>query len=148
MLLAALVGCSSTHTATSAPSTAVAPGSAAPNPAAVTNPAPGQAHVLIGGKDASPGGTVACSTDSGLTTITIGEGAKGATIVLTDAATPVVKSVGIGDIGGVSMGYFEGQPGTPPHTVRAGSTYTVTGSGTTDPTSDVQTTYQISATCP
>jgi lipoprotein LpqH len=152
ILFAVLVGCSPTHSPTSVSSTASTPSPAPPKPAAVSADSPGQARVVIGGKDASPGGAVDCSTGSGQITITIGEGARGATVVVTDQATPVVKSIGIGDLGGVSLGYVEGEPGTPPHAARTGNSYTITGSGTgtntADPTKLVDTTYQISATCP
>jgi ipoprotein LpqH len=149
-LVAALVGCSSTQPSIVASPSASQPGRT--NVTAVTNGPPGQAQVLIGGKNASPGGALDCSTGSGLTTITIGEGAQGAIIVLTDQAAPTVKSIGIGDLGGVSLGYTEGQPGPAPQAARNGNSYTITGSttgtDTADPTKLVDTTYEISATCP
>jgi lipoprotein LpqH len=152
LLVAALAGCSSAHVPTVASSAVPKMGPAAPTATAMTNGSPGQAQVIIGGKDASPSGSADCWTGSGQTTITIGDGTNGATVVLTDQTAPAVKSVGIANLGGVSLGYVEGQPGNPPNATRNGNSYTITGSGTgtdtADPSKLVNTTYEISATCP
>jgi lipoprotein LpqH len=118
----------------------------------MTNGSPGQVQVIIGGKDAGPSGSADCWTGSGQTTIAIGDGTQGATAVVTDQAAPAVKSVGIANLGGVSLGYVEGQPGSSPNATRSGNSYTITGSGTgtdtADPSKLVNTTYEISAICP
>jgi ipoprotein LpqH len=150
ILVVALAGCSTAKTSGPGAPAAVAVGSA--SPAQATNGAPGPVRVMINGQDADAGNTVACSDEHGVTTITIGEGARGATVVVADDAAHTVNSIGIGDLGGVSMGYFKGEPVTAPTVTRSGSSYTVTGSGRGTPTSDstttVDVTYEIAATCP
>jgi hypothetical protein len=66
--------------------------SSRPTATAMTNGLPGQAQVIIGGKDADPSGTADCWSGSGQTTIAIGDGTKGATAVLSDQTAPAVKS--------------------------------------------------------
>lgn len=93
LLVVALAGCSSPHAPTVAWSAAPKMGPAAPTATAMTNGLPGQAQVIIGGRDASPSGSADCWTGSGQTTITIGDGTKGATVVLTDQTAPAVKQI-------------------------------------------------------
>lgn len=119
---------------------------------AAPNLPPGQAQVVIGGGDTGPAGMVDCADAGDTTTITIGEGSAGVTLVLTDEVTPTLKSLGIGDLGGVSLGYFDGGNDQVPTITRDGSSYRVTGAGsgtdTSDPSNIVDTTYDISVTCP
>jgi lipoprotein LpqH len=123
-----------------------------PPVAAVPNLPPGQAQIVIGGKDTGPTGEVDCSTSAGVTTITIGQGSAGVTIAVTDDAPPTLNSLGIGDLGGVSLGYFAGGADQVPVTTRTGNSYQFTGAGsgtdTTNPAKIVHTTYDISVTCP
>jgi hypothetical protein len=150
-LVAAISGCSSKGSGK--PSTTSTSPAPAPAPVTATaNLPPGQAQVVIGGKDTGPAGDVECSSSASATTIAIGAGSTGVTIVVTEDAVPVLKSLGINDLGGVSLGYFDGGTDKVPVTTRNGDSYQITGAGsgtdTTNPTRIVNTTYDISVTCP
>jgi len=64
--------------------------------------------VLVDGKDQSVKGTVACTTAAGNLSIAIGGSTSGAPTgigaVLSDANPPVVKSVALGNVNGVTLG--------------------------------------------
>ncbi len=69
------------------------------------------AKVTIDGKDQTVQGTVACTSAAGTENIAIGGAQTGIGVVLTDASPPVVKSVGLGNVNGVTLGYTPGVPG-------------------------------------
>ena len=82
------------------------------------------AKVTIDGKDQTVQGTVACTSAAGTENIAIGGAQTGIGVVLTDASPPVVKSVGLGNVNGVTLGYTPGIPAraTPPPPRTAAST--------------------------
>ena len=101
---------------------------------------------------------VVCTTDDGLTTISIGESSLGVSVVVSgnpadpEDPAPGVRSVSIGDVGGVAIGYAEGTAARAPSASRHGVTLIVTGSGSgtdsADPARIVDSTYQIAVACP
>lgn len=162
----ALAGCSddsgsSASSSTTAPTTSMtshegmshssttAPSSPAPSSAEAATLAPGQSRVIIDGNEVD-GGAVTCISDSGVTTVTVGEGTTGASFVV--AADGALQSLGIGDLGGVSLGYIEGAGEAPPTVTQEGGVYRVVGSGngtdTDDPSELADISYDISAVCP
>lgn len=136
-----------------APTSTTAPPPAAP-PIAVlaTALAPGQAQLIVNGRDVGPLGPVVCSSNDGFSRFTIGETTLGVTVVITDDDMPSVRSVTIGDLGGISIGYAADVSEEAPTAYRNGDTVTVTGSGngtdSTNPARIVPTTYQLAVACP
>lgn len=138
--------------ATPAPvSVAVPAPVAAPTPVPVSSVAPGAAQVIVNG-DTGPTGPVSCSTDDGLTTISIGDSSLGVSVIVTDDDVPEVRSVSIGDVGGVALGFAAGTGAQAPSASRNGATVIVSGFGSgtdsTDPANVVESGYRIAVACP
>lgn len=111
------------------------------------------AKVTVDGKDQHVRGTVACTTAAGNVNIAIGAVSDGVGAVLTDASAPSVKSVGLGDVNAVPLGYTSGVPGAGNATAtKHGNTYKITGTATgvdvSKPTQPVHKSFQIEVTCP
>jgi ipoprotein LpqH len=111
------------------------------------------AKVTIDGKDQSVQGTVACNTAAGNITIAIGGATGGIGAVLTDASPPMVKSVALGSVNGVALGYAPGVPGAgKADATKDGSKYkisgTATGVDTANPMQPVNKSFEIDVTCP
>ena len=114
--------------------------------------------VLVDGRDQSVKGTVACSSAAGNVSIDIGgptTGAAGAPTaigaVLPDANPPVVKSVALGNVNGVSLG-VGGTSGNASAT-KDGNSYKITGTasgaGMSNPMAGpVSKPFEIDVTCP
>jgi ipoprotein LpqH len=153
--IAVMTGCSSqsdkTAENTAAPSAGASATSTSGAPA--ETPAPADASVVkFGTNDAGPVTAVRCQTDGVVMTISI-EAAQNTTVVLTDEATPAVKSVGIGEAGsdGPSLVFLEGVSAEPQAT-REDKKFTVSGSGMgTDAAgaaNPVEMPFEIAVTCP
>jgi ipoprotein LpqH len=110
----------------------------------------GSAKVSIDGKDQNIHPGVQCGNAPGSVTIAIGGDQPDVTVVLTDANPPVVKSVGLGTIDGVTLAYADGTGGSATAS-KDGNTYKVTGTATgTDastPPQPVTKPFEINATC-
>ena len=160
LTITALTGCSSGDSKSAETGTSTAGNSGATStessPTEAT-PAPGTAaaepgRVTFGSNDAGPVTGVACQTEGGVTTITV-EATPRSTVVLTDEAAPVVKSVSIGEAGSdaASLVYIEGVSAAPA-AVREGPKFTVTGNGTgttaDDPANPVDMPFEIAVSCP
>jgi ipoprotein LpqH len=114
--------------------------------------------VLIDGHDQSVKGTVACTTAAGTVNIAIGGSTAGAGgtptgigAVLTDANPPVVKSVALGNVNGVSLG-VGGTSGSATAT-KDGNSYKITGTASGADMSNpmagpVSKPFEIDVTCP
>jgi len=158
-VVAALAGCSTSSkesgstTTASATSGAAAPATSAPDTTAAPAAQPGTGRVSLNNTELSAVTGVSCQTDAGVTTITVDSTPK-TTVVLSDEASPAVKSVSIGELGGEgpSVAYVEGVTGAPAQATHDGNTYTVSGTGTgaeaSDPTKPVDLPFEIAATCP
>jgi ipoprotein LpqH len=120
-LATVMVGCSNHDKA------AVSVGNAAVAPAAASN-----TKVIVDGKDQKVTGQVACTKVAGTVNIAIGggtgAGATGIGAVLTDATPPVVKSVALGNVNGVTLA-VGGTTGKADAT-KDGSSYKITGTAT------------------
>jgi lipoprotein LpqH len=108
------------------------------------------AKVTIDGKDQTVQGTVACTSAAGNVNIAIGGAQTGIGVVLTDASPPVVKSVGLGNVNGVTLG-VGGTTGKASAT-KDGSNYKISGTATgvdmANPMQPVNKPFEIDVTCP
>ena len=113
-----------------------------------------QAKVLIEGQDQNIPGPVACTTTGDTVNIAIGDAARGIGAVLSTTEPPEVRSVPLGNVGGVTLGYppAEGVNWDPAEATKDGNTYKITGTAmgidTANPTQPVHDTFEINVTCP
>ena len=146
IVVVGLSGCSSdkksSSSASSNGSTAAAAGSSGTTAAKVT----------IDGKDQNVQGTVACTSAAGNVNIAVGGTQAGIGVVLTDANPPSVKSVGLGNVNGVTLGYTPGTGQGNANATKDGSTYKISGTATgvdmSNPTQPVNKSFEIDVTCP
>ena len=110
------------------------------------------AKVTIDGKDQTVQGTVACTSAAGTVNIAIGGAQTGIGVVLTDATPPGVKSVGLGNVGGVTLGYTPGTGQGNATATKDGSKYKISGTATgvdmANPMQPVNKPFEIDVTCP
>jgi ipoprotein LpqH len=110
------------------------------------------AKVTIDGKDQTVQGTVACTSAAGTENIAIGAAQTGIGVVLTDASPPVVKSVGLGNVNGVTLGYTPGTGQGNASATKDGSKYKISGTATgvdmANPMQPVNKSFEIDVTCP
>ena len=110
------------------------------------------AKVTIDGKDQSVQGTIACTTAAGTVNIAIGGAQTGIGVVLTDANPPSVKSVGLGNVNGVTLGYTPGTGQGNAKATKDGSNYKISGTATgvdmANPMQPVNKPFEIDVTCP
>ena len=110
------------------------------------------AKVTIDGKDQSLQGTVACTSAAGSVNIAIGGAQNGIGVVLTDASSPSVKSVGLGNVNGVTLGYTPGTGQGNATATKDGSKYKISGTATgvdmANPMQPVNKPFEIDVTCP
>ncbi len=108
--------------------------------------------VTIDGKDQNVSGTVVCATAAGNVNISIGSASTGVGAVLTDADPPQVKSVGLGSVNGVALGYTSGTGQGNATAKKDGNSYTISGTATgvdmANPTQPVNKPFEINVTCP
>lgn len=144
----ATAGCAAAPAPTPVSTPAPAP---PPRPVPVNSVPPGRAQVIVNG-DLGPTGPVVCSSDDGLITISIGDSSLGVTVVVTDDDMPAVRSVSVGDVGDVALGFAVGAAGPTPTASRNGATVVVSGSASgtdsADPARVVDSSYQIAVACP
>ena len=144
VLAAVVAGCSHHDGAVSAGNAAVAPAGAS------------NTKVLVDGHDQNVKGQVACTTAGGSVNIAIGgSGSSGVPTgigaVLTDANPPVVKSVALGNVNGVSLG-VGGTTGKAQAT-KDGSSYKISGTASGVDMSNpmagpLNKSFEIDVTCP
>jgi lipoprotein LpqH len=120
--------------------------------AAKGNPPPGAATVTIDGQEQNIEGQAVCTNLAGNIQIAIGNATQGIGAQVTDADPPVVKQVGLGNVGGVAMGYTEGVPGGEASAEKDGNTYKISGSATgidmANPMQPMTKPFEIAVTCP
>ena len=108
--------------------------------------------VIIDGKNQNVSGSVVCTTAGGNVNIAIGGAATGIGAVLTDANPPQVKSVGLGNVNGVTLGYTQGTGQGEATATKTGNSYKITGTATgvdmAHPTQPVNKPFEIDVTCP
>ncbi|HME17395.1 MAG TPA: lipoprotein LpqH [Mycobacterium sp.] len=114
--------------------------------------------VVVDGKDQTVKGSVACTSAAGNVSIAIGGATTGASgaptgigAVLTDANPPVVKSVALGNVNGVTLG-VGGTSGNA-NATKDGSSYKISGTASGADMSNpmagpVSKSFEIDVTCP
>lgn len=107
--------------------------------------------VLIDGQDQHVTGTTLCTTAGGTVNIAIGGSATGIGAVLSDANPPEVKSVALGNVNGVSLGYAPGTPDAKAEATKNGNAYKISGTATgvdmANPMAPVKKSFEIDVTC-
>ncbi len=107
--------------------------------------------VIIDGKDQQVSGSVVCTTAGGNVNIAIGGAATGIAAVLTDGNPPEVKSVGLGNVNGVTLAYTSGTGQGNASATKNGSSYKITGTAIgmdmANPTAPVNKPFEIDVTC-
>lgn len=138
LVAAGISGCSSNKSTTSGGSSTG------------TGGAGGGPTVIIDGKSQNITGSVACTTIAGTVDIAIGGATTGIGAVLTDGNPPQVKSVGLGNVNGVTLVYAPGGGGNASAT-KNGSSYKITGTATgidmANPMQPVNKPFEIDVTC-
>ncbi len=145
IVVVGLSGCSSDKSSTSSGGSSNATSAANASGSSVVK-------VSIDGKDQNVQGTVACSSAAGSVNIAIGGAQTGIGIVLTDASPPSVKSVGLGNVNGVVLGYTPGSGQGNASATKDGSKYKVSGTATgvdmANPMQPVKKPFEVDVTCP
>jgi ipoprotein LpqH len=145
ILIAGISGCSSNKSSTS--------GSVNGTSYNVATPGSGAAAptVTIDGKNQNISGAVVCTKAGGNVNIAIGGAATGIGAVLTDADSPQVKSVGLGNVNGVTLAYTSGTGQGNASATKNGNGYKITGTATgvdmANPTQPVNKPFEIDVTC-
>ncbi|TQK30274.1 lipoprotein LpqH [Arthrobacter sp. SLBN-53] len=158
-----LSGCGQPARPETVPTAASAP---PPPPVQIDSVPAGTAQVVVNGAP-GPTGPVQCDDDAGPLTISIGESSLGVTVIIDEPDdepddeagrdAPTVRSVTIGDVGGVALAYAFGvavpaTAGRAPTVLRNDATWIVTGSGSgtdsADPARIVDSSYRIAVACP
>jgi lipoprotein LpqH len=145
IVVVGLSGCSGDKSSTSSGGSSNATSAASASGSSVVK-------VSIDGKDQNVQGTVACSSAAGSVNIAIGGAQTGIGIVLTDASPPSVKSVGLGNVNGVVLGYTPGSGQGNASATKDGSKYKVSGTATgvdmANPMQPVKKPFEVDVTCP
>jgi ipoprotein LpqH len=143
ILAAGISGCSSNKSSSGS-------GSSSSSSSASVGGASGT-KVSIDGKDQQVTGSVVCTTAGGNVNIAIGGAATGIAAVLTDANPPEVKSVGLGNVNGVTLAYTSGTGQGNASATKNGSSYTIKGTAIgmdmANPTAPVNKPFEIDVTC-
>lgn len=155
VLVAGLSGCSKDEKKTESSSSSASASSSAVSATSGTATASagaGSAKVTIDGQPQTVNGQVVCATAGGNYNIAIGEAATGIAVVMSEDASSV-KSVGLGNVNGVTLGYTEGVPGGANATAtKDGNNIKVTGTATgvdmANPMTPVNKPFEIEVTCP
>jgi ipoprotein LpqH len=147
IVAAGMSGCSSNKSTTSGTGTS----SQGSSTSASASAGASNAKVVIDGKDQNVSGTVACTTAGGNVNIAIGGQATGIGAVLSDANPPQVKSVGLGNVNGVTLGYTAGTGQGNAQATKNGDSYKITGTATgvdmANPMQPVNKSFEIDVTC-
>ena len=141
MVVAVVAGCSSNKSSTGASSTASAP--AGP-------------QLIVDGQNQNITGQVTCTVAGANTNIGIGDATSGVGAVVSNDNPPIVHSVGLGTVNGVTLGFSDAAPNAGGNAGAAvsGKSYAIKGSATgadmTNPQSPQQVTktFEIDVTCP
>ena len=158
IVVVGLAGCSNNKSGTSSttPSEAATPASTSATPGAMN------AKVTIDGQDQNVG-SVGCEVRGGKVTINIGDALTGTVtsfppsitprfrVVLSDANPPVVQSVDLGNVNGVTLGYTPGAPNQNAEATKDGGSYHITGTATgvniANPQQPVNKPFEIDVNC-
>ena len=147
IVVVGLSGCSSNKSSTSSSGSSSGQTSAA----AAGSSGSTVAKVTVDGKDQNVQGAVACTSMAGNVNIAVGGASTGIGAVLTDANPPAVKSVGLGNVNGVTLGYTPGTGQGNASATKDGNKYKITGTATgvdmANPMQPVNKPFEIDVTC-
>ena len=114
--------------------------------------AEGKSTVTIDGKDQAVQGTVVCSTMGENVNIAIGDATTGIGAVVGTGDSPVVHSVGLGNVNGVTLGFQENAGQGEAKAEKDGSTYKLSGNAVgvdmANPLQPVNKPFEIEVSCP
>jgi ipoprotein LpqH len=143
ILAAGISGCSDNKSTSSGSGSSVS--------TSATASSGGGPSVSIDGKNQNVTGSVVCTTAGGSVNIAIGGAATGIAAVLTDASPPEVKSVGLGNVNGVTLAYTAGTGQGNASATKTGTSYKITGNATgvdmANPMQPVNKPFEINVTC-
>ncbi len=113
-------------------------------------------QVFVDGQPRAVRGGVTCHQAGDYVTIGIGDVSRGVGAVVTTSNPPQVRTVGLGTVDGVALGYTDSEPGEANNAAAAvrGRSYTIkgtaTGSDLSDPRSPRQVSepFEMDVTCP
>lgn len=146
ILAAGISGCSSNNKSATGSSS-----SSSGSSASVNSGASGGTKVSIDGKDQNVTGSVVCTNAGGTVNIAIGGAATGIAAVLSDGSPPQVKSVGLGNVNGVTLGYTSGTGQGNASASKDGNTYKISGTATgvdmANPMQPINKPFEINVTC-
>ena len=142
MVVAACAGCSSNKSNTGASSSSA--------------PAAGGPQVTVDGQNQNVTGQVTCNTANGVTTIGIGDPTAGVGAVVSTDNPPIVHSVGLGSVNGVTLGFSDAAPNQGSNAGAAvnGKSYAIKGTATGADMSNpnqpqpVTKSFEMDVTCP
>jgi ipoprotein LpqH len=141
MVVAACAGCSSNKSNTGVSSSS----------------APAGPQVIVDGQNQNVSGPVTCTPAGANTTIGIGDPTAGVGAVVSNDNPPIVHSVGLGSVNGISLGFSDAAPNNQGANAGAavnGKSYaikgTATGADMSNPQQPKQVTksFEIQVTCP
>jgi lipoprotein LpqH len=140
IVIAGLSGCSSDKKSeTSGPTSSAAA-------------AQGKSTVTIDGQDQNIQGTVACATQGENVSIAIGEATTGIGAVVGSGDSPVVHSVGLGNVNGVTLGFQENAGQGEAKAEKDGNIYKISGNAVgvdmANPLQPVNKPFAIEVSCP
>ncbi|MEB3020786.1 lipoprotein LpqH [[Mycobacterium] crassicus] len=148
-----LSGCSSEKKTESAPAPSSHASHSSSESSASVNVGGAAANtkVTIDGQDQNVTGTTVCTTMAGDVNIAIGGAATGIAAVLSDANPPEVKSVGLGNVNGVTLAYTAGTGQGDAKATKDGNEYKISGTATgvdmANPMQPVNKPFEIDVTC-
>lgn len=118
--------------------------------------APPPTQILIDGQKQDITGAVTCTPDGNNMKIGIGDASNGVGAVVSNADPPIVHAVGLGNVGGITLGYSDAAPGQESNAgaEHKGKTYAIKGTATGSDMSNPQEpkrvtkTFEMTVTCP
>ncbi|OBH02713.1 lipoprotein LpqH [Mycobacterium sp. E1747] len=142
VVAAACVGCSSNKSST---------GSSGSSTPSASGP-----QVIVDGQPQNVSGQVTCSPSGDNTTIGIGDPTAGVGAVVSNANPPIVHSVGLGSVNGITLGFSDAAPNQGGNAGAAvnGKIYAIKGTATgldmSNPQQPQQVTksFELNVTCP
>jgi lipoprotein LpqH len=152
IVVAGLAGCSSNSDSSESTTSAESSNTATASASAEATSAPSAAKVVIDGQDQNIQGTVACTAMNGNVNIAIGQATTGIAAVVSEGDPPVVHSVGLGNVNGVTLGFQEGTGQGNAEVEKDDKTFNIKGNATgvdlANPLQPVTKPFEIEVTCP
>ena len=141
VVVAACAGCSSNKSSTGASSSA--PAAAGP-------------QLIVDGQNQNVTGQITCNSANGNTAIGIGDATAGLGAVVSNDNPPIVHSVGLGNVNGVTLGFSDAAPNQASNALAAvnGKSYAIKGTASgvdmSNPQQPKQVTrsFELDVTCP